>query len=188
MNQFQLVEIALGNPMNRAILERLPALGVADAWLVSGAIFQTVWNSITGRAPTHGIKDYDIFYFDPDPSWEAEDAVIRRAGALFAGLGIEIEVRNQGRVHIWYREKFGTPYPALSKATDGIDRFLCDCAMIGMRAAQGGGYEVYAPRGHADIADMIVRPNRMPNFHPDRYLEKAARWKAVWPQITILPA
>jgi len=52
--------------------------------------------------------------------------------------------------------------------------------MVGMRPAQGGGHDVYAPRGLTDIADMIVRPNRMPNFHPDRYLEKAARWKAVW--------
>jgi hypothetical protein len=187
MNQFELVEAALTNPNSRAILDRLPELGAPDAWLVSGAVFQTVWNKVTGRAPTHGIKDYDIFYCDPDPSWEAEDAVIRRADALFADLGIEIEVRNQGRVHIWYEEKFGTPYPILSKATDGIDRFLCDCAMIGMRHARANTYGVYAPKGHADIAAMIVRPNRMPNFHPDRYLEKAARWKAVWPEITILP-
>lgn len=187
MNQFELVQAALSNPNSRAILDRLPKLGAPDAWLVSGAIFQPVWNAITGRPPTHGIKDYDIFYFDPDPSWEAEDAVIKRADALFADLGIEIEVRNQGRVHIWYQEKFGTPYPALSKATDGIDRFLCDCAMIGMRPARKNTYGVYAPRGHGDVADMIVRPNRMPNFHPDRYLEKAARWKALWPEITILP-
>lgn len=187
MNQFELVEAAISNPNNRAILDRLPELGAPDAWLVSGAIFQTVWNCITGREATHGIKDYDIFYFDPDPSWEAEDAVITRADALFADLGVEIEVRNQGRVHIWYQEKFGTEYPKLSKATDGIDRFLCDCAMIGMRNARANTYGVYAPKGHADIADMIVRPNRMPNFHPDRYLEKAARWKAVWPEITILP-
>jgi len=187
MNQFELVEAALTNPNTSAILSRLPGLGAPDAWLVSGAIFQTVWNTITGRPPTHGIKDYDIFYFDPDPSWEAEDAMIKRADALFADLGIEIEVRNQGRVHIWYQEKFGTPYPTLSKATDGIDRFLCDCAMIGMRHARENTYAVYAPRGHADIADMIVRPNHKPNFHPDRYLEKAARWRDVWPEITILP-
>ena len=187
MNQFELVEAALSNPNNQAILDRLPELDAPDAWLVSGAIFQTVWNKVTGRAPTHGIKDYDIFYFDLDPSWEAEDAVIKRADALFADLDVEIEVRNQGRVHIWYQEKFGTEYPKLSRATDGIDRFLCDCAMIGMRHARENTFGVYAPRGHADIADMIVRPNRMPNFHPDRYLEKAARWKAVWPEISILP-
>ena len=40
-------------------------------------LVQTVWNVLTGRAIDHGIADYDVFYFDPDTSWEAEDAVIR---------------------------------------------------------------------------------------------------------------
>jgi len=187
MTEHDFTSTVLTNCVNRTILERLPALGAPDCWLVSGALFQTAWNLKTGRAPTHGIKDYDIFYFDPDPSWEGEDAVIRRADALFADLGVEIEVRNQGRVHIWYQEKFGTPYPRLARATDGIDRFLCECAMVGMRP-NGDGFEVYAPKGFADIESMTVRPNRMANFHPDRYVEKAARWRGVWPEITILPA
>jgi hypothetical protein len=187
MNQAKFVETVLTNPVNRAVLARLPELGAPDCWLVSGALFQTVWNAKTGHPPAHGIKDYDIFYFDPDPSWEAEDAAIKRAGALFADLSVEIEVRNQGRVHIWYQEKFGTPYPPLAKATDGIDRFLCDCAQVGMRP-DGDGFDVYAPKGFADIESMTVRPNRAANFHPDRYAEKAARWRAVWPEITILPA
>ena len=80
----RLVEAVLRNPMNRAILERLPALGLADAWLVSGAVFQTVWNVITGRPPEYGIKDYDIFYFDPDTSFAAEDVVIRRVAACMS--------------------------------------------------------------------------------------------------------
>jgi hypothetical protein len=183
MNRSQFVDAVQANPANRAILERLPQLGAPDCWLVSGALFQTVWNVRTGRAPQYGIKDYDIFYFDPDPSWEAEDAVIRRAGALFADLGVEIEVRNQGRVHIWYQEKFGTPYPRLARATDGIDRFLADCCMVGMQAG-----EIYAPKGLDDVGDMIVRPNRVANFHPERYAEKARRWQEMWPQITVLPA
>ena len=187
MNAGEFIDVIRANPINRAILSRLPQLGVADAWMVSGALFQTVWNVRTGRAATYGIKDYDIFYFDPNPSWEAEDAVIRRAGALFADLGVEIEVRNQGRVHIWYREKFGTDYPQLARATDGIDRFLCDCSMVGVRP-RGSDFDVYAPKGFADIETMTIRPNRMPNFHPDRYAEKAARWRELWPQITILPA
>ncbi|MEI9992324.1 MAG: nucleotidyltransferase family protein [Rhizomicrobium sp.] len=187
MDNDAFVAAALANPVNRAILSRLPALHAPDCWLVSGALFQTVWNVRTGRPPTHGIKDYDIFYFDPDPSWAAEDAVIRRAGALFADLGVAVEVRNQGRVHVWYQERFGSPYPPLTRATDGIDRFLCDCAMVGIRPA-GEAFEVYAPRGFADIETMTIRPNRAPNFHPDRYAEKAARWRDVWPEITILPA
>lgn len=58
------VDQALANPANRAILERLPALGLPDAWLVAGCLFQTVWNLRTGRPPMDGIRDYDLFYFD----------------------------------------------------------------------------------------------------------------------------
>jgi len=177
----------LTNPVNRAVLSRLPDLGAPDCWLDSGALFQTVWNAQTGRPPTHGILDYDVMYFDPDPSWEAEDLVIRRAEALFADLGVDVQVRNQGRVHVWYEKKFGSPYPPLSRATDAIDRFLCDCAMVGMRP-QGEGFDVYAPKGFSDIETMTIRPNRAPNYHPDRYAQKAARWRDVWPEITILPA
>lgn len=172
------------NRFNRAILERLPALGLPDMWLVSGALFQTVWNVKTGRAPAHGIRDYDVFYFDPDLSWDAEDAAIARAAALFADLDVALELRNQARVHLWYEEKFHLPYPPLTRATDGIDRFLMHNAQVGI-AASG---EIYAPRGFGDIDAMIVRPNVTANYHPDRYREKALRWKELWPEITILPA
>ena len=40
MDYARLAEAVLRNPTNRAILERLPALDLADAWLVSGAVFE----------------------------------------------------------------------------------------------------------------------------------------------------
>jgi hypothetical protein len=164
------------NPVNRSILERLPALGLPDAWLVSGSLFQTVWNALTRRPLVHGIKDYDIFYFDPDRSWEAEDGVIRRCADTFGNLGVEVEVRNQARVHLWYRDRFGVDYPALASSTDSIDRFLAPACMVGLRPT-AAEWQVYAPRGFDDIEAMIVRPNPCENFQPERYEEKAARWK-----------
>ena len=59
--------------------------------------------------------------------------------------------------------------------------------MVGIRRA-GEGYEVYAPNGFDDITRMIVRPNPGPNFSATRYLAKAARWKKLWPEVTVLPA
>jgi uncharacterized protein len=159
------------NPLNRAILERLPALGLPDAWLVSGSLFQSVWNALTGRPAIHGIKDYDIFYFDPDHSWEAEDRVIRRCVDAFGDLGVEIEVRNQARVHLWYRDRFGVDYPALKSSTDSIDRFLALACMVGIRSA-GADQEVYAPHGFGDIEAMVVRPNRCDNFQPSATLRR----------------
>lgn len=187
MTESGFVAAALGNPVNAAILERFEELALPDCWLVSGAVFQTVWNTLTGRAPAHGIKDYDIFYFDPDTSWDAEDVAIKRAAALFADLDASIEVRNQARVHLWYPEKFGAPYAPSRRATDGIDRFLMNCAQVGV-ARHGKSYTVYAPHGFADIEKLIIRPNVTANFRVDLYLAKAERWKSLWPELTILPA
>ena len=181
------LEVACANRINRRILERLPALDLPDAWLVSGSLFQTVWNAITGRELLHGIKDYDVFYFDPDLSWEAEDRVIRRCTLTFADLGASVEVRNQARVHLWYRAKFGTDYPPLRSTTEGIDRFLALACMVGV-SPRGTDFAVYAPHGFADIEAMIVRPNRRSNFRRELYEEKAARWKTLWPELKVLPA
>ena len=52
----------------------------------------------------------------------------------------------------------------------------------------GDGYEVYAPRGFDDIAGLIARPNPGPNFSAASYAVKAARWKALWPELTVIAA
>ena len=44
MTRDDFITLALRNPVNPAILERLPRLGAPEAWLVSGALFQTAWN------------------------------------------------------------------------------------------------------------------------------------------------
>ena len=79
--ELRFIDTVLTNPINTVILERLPDLKLQDCWLVSGCLFQT------GREPTYGIKDYDLFYFDPsDLSWEAEDAVIKTCAKVFEDL------------------------------------------------------------------------------------------------------
>ncbi|RZA14367.1 MAG: nucleotidyltransferase family protein [Lysobacteraceae bacterium] len=184
MTEKEFAALARRNPVNDTILRGLPRLGLPDAWLVSGCLFQTAWNIRTGRDIQHGIRDHDLFYFDPDTSYAAEDAIIRRVRDAFPDIAATIEVRNQARVHLWYTEKFGAPYPPLQRATDGIDRFLMDCAQVGMRSDG----TVYAPKGLADLEAMIARPNRTANFQAALYRAKVERWKAFWPELTILPA
>ena len=180
MTEAQFREISLRNPVNQTILDRLPTLNLPDAWLVSGCLFQTVWNVLTERPLEHGIKDYDVFYFDPDTSWEAEDLVISRGQALFSDLGVQIEFRNQARVHLWYGEKHGRPYPPLMSSCEGIDRFLATANMVGINP-EGA---VYAP-GLTDMAALHIRPNRTANFRKDRYDEKNARYRTCWPELII---
>jgi uncharacterized protein len=187
MNQSEFLSAALRNPANETIAAKLFELDLPDAWLVSGCLVQTVWNVLTGRAVDYGINDYDVFYFDPDTSWDAEDAVIRRLNDAFAYLDVKVEARNQARVHLWYAEKHGVPYPPLACSTEGIDRFLTRNTMIGIRRT-AEGYDVYAPDGFGDAAGLIVRPNPGPNFSPANYAAKAARWKTLWQEVTVLAA
>ena len=187
MNRDQFLAAALRNPANEIVADELFRLALPDAWIVSGCLVQTVWNVLTKRAVDYGISDYDIFYFDPDTSWEAEDRIIRRLQDTSARLGVTIEARNQARVHLWYPDKHGLPYPPLACSTDGIDRFLTRNTRIGIRRTQAG-YDVYAPDGFDDVAGMIVRPNPGANFSAANYDKKAARWKKLWPEITVLPA
>ena len=187
MTSDEFIAAALRNPANKIIADELFHLALPDAWLVSGCLVQTVWNVMTGRTVDYGIADYDIFYFDRDTSWEAEDGVIRRLNGIFRGLRAKVEARNQARVHLWYPDKHGLPYPPLACSTDGIDRFLTRNTRIGLRRTREG-YEVYAPDGFDDVANLVVRPNPGPNFSAEKYSAKAARWKKTWPEVTVLPA
>ena len=187
MDKEEFLAAALRNPATETIARELFASALPDSWIVSGCLVQTVWNVLTGRAVDYGINDYDIFYFDPDTSWAAEDAVILELQHRLAWSGVAIEVRNQARVHLWYPQKHGLPYPALKSSTQGIDRFLIKNTQVGIRRTQDG-FDVYAPNGFDDIADMIVRPNPGPNFSVTNYEAKAKRWKILWPELTVIDA
>jgi hypothetical protein len=58
-------QMVLSNPVTKAIVERMPQLGLPGCYLAAGALFQTVWNCLDGRDQQAGINDYDINYTRP---------------------------------------------------------------------------------------------------------------------------
>lgn len=179
-----LIEIAMTNPANAEITRRLPALGLNQCMLTAGCLFQAVWNHQCDRPAAWGIKDYDVFYFDEDESWDAENEVILAARALFHDFDATIEIKNQARVHRWYKQRFGREYPQLRSAKDGIDRYLIAGTCIGLDVVSG---EVYAPYGLSDVEKGLLRIN--PVMHEtDLFAQKAASYQARWPWLTIVGA
>ncbi|WP_406456333.1 nucleotidyltransferase family protein [Streptomyces sp. NBC_01622] len=169
------------------VLDRTAALGLPDWYLTAGCLFQTIWNTVTGRPPTHGIRDYDVFYYDAtDLSWEAEDTAIRAGRRAFAGLPAEVEIRNEARVHLWYEQKFGTPCPPYDSVESAIDSFASTTCCLAVRLKEDGDWRVYAPHGLSDIYNLVVRPNPV-QAPQEVYETKAARWRESWPELTVLP-
>jgi len=170
-----------------SVLERLRGQMLPDSWVVSGAIYNTVWNVLTGRPAFTGIKDVDVFYFDDgDLSYEAEDRVIRRALASFQSLPVPVEVRNQARVHLWFRDRFGQDYSPLRSSCEAIDRFSSRTHCVGIRLDEKGKLDVYAPFGLDDIFAFRITPNRVLD-NSRTHTKKAARALSVWPELMVVP-
>jgi uncharacterized protein len=170
-----------------AVLDRAATLDLPGWYLTAGCLFQTVWNVVTGRPPTSGIKDYDLFYFDgADLGWDAENTVIRAGEEAFRDLPVTVEIRNEARVHLWYEDRFGVPCPPHTSTEAAIDSFAATTCCLGVRQHGDGRWRVYAPHGLSDVFNLVVRPN--PVLAPrEVYETKTSRWREHWPELTVLP-
>jgi hypothetical protein len=185
----RLVDIIHGVPTTMAVLRTVRDLGLPDAMIFSGAVYQPVWNHLTGRAPDYGIRDYDVAYHDDsDTSYEAEDVVIRRVAAQFdEPLKSLVEVRNQARVHLWFEKKFGAdePYPPLKSSADALKRFVATAFCVGVRMEADDSLSVFAPFGLEDLFAMHLRPNPLRVKGAGGWDRTTASAQARWPEITL---
>jgi len=171
------------------VLRLAREMDLPDWLIVSGAVYQRVWNHLTGRDLDYGIRDYDLAYHDAsDVSYEAEDVHIQRALTHFpAPLAELVEIRNQARVHIWFEDHFGEPYEPLHSSAEALGRFVAPAFGVGVRLEKDDRLTIAAPFGLDDLFAMTLRPN------PNRPLAKG--WvktttsaKARWPEVTVVEA
>lgn len=177
----RLTRVARGNPDLAALLDDFAALALPDAWIVAGALAQTVWNARFALPPGHGIADIDIVYFDPDLSEAREAAHQTRLRARFPALSARLDVKNQARVHQWYEARFARPLAPYPSVTAAIASYPTTATCLGLRPG-----ELCAPYGTEDLWAAIVRPNKT-LVTEAVYAQKTARWRRLWPGLTILP-
>lgn len=183
----KLIDIVRADPGLMHVLRTVRGLDLPDWRLVSGAVYQAVWNARTGRPAGYGIKDYDLAYFDgSDLSYEAEDVVIKKVAAAFdEPFRSQVEVRNQARVHLWFQNRFGEPYEPLHSTDEALGRFVAPTFAVGARLEADDTMTVAAPFGLEDVFAMVVRPN------PNRPLAKGwARTienaRGRWPELSVV--
>jgi len=183
----RLIDIVRADTGLMHVLTTVRGLDLPDWRLVSGAVYQAVWNAATGRPAGYGIKDYDLAYFDAsDLSYEAEDAVIKHVAAAFdEPFRSQVEVRNQARVHLWFETRFGEAYAPLGSTDQALERFVAPTFAVGVRLEADDAISVAAPFGLEDVFAMTIRPN------PTRPLARG--WtrtienaRGRWPELTVV--
>ena len=183
----ELERMIRSSPLLMEVLVGLREDGLPDHLLVAGAIYNLVWNRLTGRPDLTGINDIDVFYYDAsDIGWDAEDVVIKRLGTRFAHLPIPVQVRNQARVHLWFPQKFGTAFEPLTSSAEMLGRYASKTHSVGARLKADDTLTIVAPFGLDDILAMRIVPNPV-LANKKAHEAKAARAKSMWPEVTVLP-
>jgi uncharacterized protein len=171
------------NPNVLAIMVWAREFDLPCWYLGAGAIAQTVWNQLHGFDPAHGIKDYDLVFFDShDLSEENEDRI---EASVRRDLGVNVDVKNEARVHLWYHTLFGRTIPQYQSTEHAISTWPTTASSVGVRYEEKR-FIVCAPFGLRDLFSMTVRAN--PTLVDRRVYEaKAARWSGIWPRLSVLP-
>jgi uncharacterized protein len=183
----QLMAILHGSSLWSAVLDRAGRAKLDDWAVGAGALAQTVWNHLHGFPDRHGLRDIDIVYFDGDDlSEEAEAAVIAGMTRLYGDLGVELDVKNQARVHLWYERRFGRAIPPYRSLESSIATWPTTSTAVALAPAVHASIRIIAPFGLDDLLSGIVRPNKR-QITEDIYLAKIIRWRSIWPKLDVRP-
>ena len=167
------------------VIEKSEELNLPEYYIGAGCIAQTVWNHQNGNLPMFGVNDIDFVYFDADISEGAENAAIQTISGRFADCPISLDIKNQARVHLWYKSHFGYDIPPYGSAEAAINTWPTTATAVGVRLYKGI-LQVYAPFGLNDLFSQVVRPNKA-QITREIYYKKVDKWQKKWPSLQIIP-
>lgn len=173
------------NPVAQAVLAVAAEMDLPGWYLAAGGVSQTVWNVRHGFDPAQGIKDYDLVYYDPEADRDAGRAIEGQVQARLSNFSVDLDVKNEAFVHLWYGQRFGRPIEPYLSTEHAISTWPTTASSVGVRPSPDG-LTVCAPYGLSDLLGMVARPNKA-IVSRDVYEEKTRRWAARWPRLTVIP-
>jgi hypothetical protein len=177
--------IMLNKPLLN-VIQKATDIGLRSYYIGAGCIAQTVWNYQTNSELTNGISDIDfVYYDDSDLSFDAENFTNERIASIMEPCPIKLDIKNQARVHLWYKERFGydiRPYDSIESA---INTWPTTATSLGVRL-ENEQMIIYAPFGLNDLFGMIVKANKA-QITEEIYMQKVKKWIAKWPTLTVIP-
>lgn len=178
-------EILQKNDVIYQVILRVNKLGIDKYYIGAGCICQSVWNYQNNLNPMYGISDVDLVYFnDNDLSYEAENTIILKVKNEFSDLSVDIDIKNQARVHLWYKKHYGYDISPYNSVEDAINTWPTTATSIGVRL-EDGKFIVYAPFGMNDMFGQIIRANKT-QITKETYMQKCNKWVSKWNSLRIV--
>lgn len=181
----ELIDIISKNQLILNVFELAKQLNLQHYYIGAGCLVQAVWNYLLDKPLNYGIDDIDIVYFDNDLSYQTEDRIIKNAQEIFKDIPIKVDIKNQARVHLWYKDRFGKeliPYKTIEEA---IDSWPTTATSLGIRSDGFDNWKIYAPYGLHDLFQLVIKANKK-LITEEVYLNKAQKWKKKWPELRII--
>lgn len=188
MSQFKVLEnIIMSSKIINTAIERAKLSDMDNYYIGAGCIAQTVWNYLFNNPLEYGIKDIDFVYFDDkNLDFQSENKISSKIKDLYSDLKIQVDVKNEARVHLWYKSHFGytiEPYTSLESA---LNTWPTTATSIGVRKDKNNELKVYAPFGLNDLFGKIVRANKA-QITKQIYENKVSNWLKKWPDLKVIP-
>ncbi len=179
----KLKEVILNNKNIVFILKKLQEYNLDNYYLGAGCISQTIFNYYHGYDLENNINDYDIVYFDNDLTYEKEDKIIKEIKELCCDIKVNLDIKNQARVHLWSLKSLGRQINQIYYLEEAIRGWGTTVTCIGVRL-KDNYLEIFAPYGLNDLFGLKVIPIKE-NIPKEVYIKKTIKWKEKWPLLDI---
>lgn len=166
------------------VINAIPNLHLPNCYVAGACLAQTIWNLAHHKEANSDIKDIDLVYFDADLSEEKEKTQQAHIRTIFKNKPIQVDLINEARVHLWYKDSFGYDIKPYTSTEDAITTFPITAGVVGIRK-EGNGYNIFAPLGLDDVFNLVVRANKK-QITREIYEAKLKRWQPCWPTLTYL--
>lgn len=183
----ELIRIVELNEVLMQVFDALDQIGLKNYYIGAGAVVQSVWNVLAGFPIDYGISDIDVVYFDDQHLEDGHEQELKRKLEKFLPeFPLWLDLKNQARVHLWYKEKFGYEIHPYASLEDAIDTWPTTATSLGLRRENEHQWILYAPFGIEDIFCMRIQANPR-QITEAIYMKKVNKWSEKWPRLICEP-
>jgi hypothetical protein len=97
-------------------------------------------------------------YFDRDTDRNSEAAIEREIVRKLSHFDVELDIRNEAFVHLWYGQRYGRNIDPCTSAEDAIASWPTTASSVGVRS-NAGGFTICALYGLSGLLGMVARPS-----------------------------